>query len=102
MWSQGNKVMLERIIKRGWRLISYENLDLCKSLHNFESMLCYLIGVKFYKIIKLDYHSYLLKKIKMQDTRHEQNTRFIVYNYNAKFFSKSMCHQSVPYQSIHE
>ena len=88
--SYGNKVTLKRIIKRAWSVISYENLDICKSLLNFESMFSYFIGVKFYKIMRLDCHPYLLRKIKMQDIRHEHHKRFSVYNCNVPFYSKSV------------
>ena len=73
--------MLEKIIKRAWRVISHGNLDICKSLLNFESMFFYFIGLKFYyKIMTLDCHPYLLRKIKMQDTGHEHHTRFSIIN----------------------
>ena len=49
--SYGNKVTMERIIKRKWRLISYEKLDLCKNLLKFESISSYFIGEKFYETI---------------------------------------------------
>ena len=54
--SQDNDVTLEKIIKRAWRVISYGNLVICKRILNFESMFSYFIGVKFYKIIRLDCH----------------------------------------------
>ena len=88
--SHGNKVTLERIFKRAWRVISYRNLDICKSLHNFESLFSYYIWVKFYKIMRINCHPYLLRKIKMQDTRHAHKTRFSVYNYNVPFYSESV------------
>ena len=78
--SHGNKVTLERIIKRAWRVISYGNLDICKSLLNFESMFSYFIEVKFY----LDCETWF----KMQDSRHEHRTRFSVCNYNVPFILK--------------
>ena len=37
-------------------------------LRKFESMFSYFIGVKLYKIMRLDYQAYLLRKIKMEDT----------------------------------
>ena len=72
--SYGNKVTLERIIKRAWRVILYGSLYICKSLLNYESMFSYFIGVKFYKIMRIDCHSYLLRKIKIQDKSHEHHT----------------------------
>ena len=72
--------MLERIIKCAWRVILYWNFDRRRNFLNFESMFSYFIGVKFYKIIRLDCHQYLLRKIKMQDIRHEHRTRFSVSN----------------------
>ena len=63
------------------------NLDICKSLLNFESMFTYFIGVKFYKIMRLDCQPYLLRKIEIQDIGHEHYTRFSVYNYNVKLYS---------------
>ena len=96
-----NKVIMEKTIKRAWKVVSYENRDICKGLLNFESMFSYFVGVKFYKILRLNCHPYLLRKINMQDTEHEHNTRFSVSNYNVPFYSKSKCQQSFLYQSIH-
>ena len=84
--SHGNKVTLERNIKRAWRIISYRNLDIRESLLNFESMFSYFIGAKFYKIMRLDCHPYLLRKIKLQDIGYEYHSKFSVYNYNAILF----------------
>ena len=50
--------------------------------------------------MRLDCLPYLLGKIKMQEIGHEHSTRFIVFNYNVQFYSKSKCHQSFLYQSI--
>ena len=55
--------MLERIIKRAWRVISFGNLGTCKNILNFEHIFCYLIGVKFYKIMSLDNHPNLVRKM---------------------------------------
>ena len=38
--------------------------------------------------MRLDYHPYLLRKIKMLDTGHAHHTRFMVYNFNVPFYSK--------------
>ena len=91
--SHGNKVMMEKTIKRAWKVVSYENLDICRGLLNFDSIFSYFVGIKFYKIRRLNCHPYLLRKINMQDTGHEQNRRFSARNYNVPFCSKSKCHQ---------
>ena len=68
--------------------------DICKNLPKLESFFSYFIRVKFNKINRLYCHPYLLRKIKIQDTRHEHRTRFIVCNYNVPFSSKSKSLQS--------
>ena len=52
--SQGNKVMMEKTIKRGWRVVSQQNLGICQGLLNFDSIFGYFVGIKFYKIKKLN------------------------------------------------
>ena len=51
--------------------------------------------------MRLDCHPYSLTKINMLNIRHEHHTKFSVYNYNVPFYSKSKCHQSFLYHSIH-
>ena len=68
--------MMEKTIKRACKVVSYENLDICRGLLNFDSFFSYFDGVKLYNIRWLNCHPYLLRKINMQDTGHEHNTRF--------------------------
>ena len=37
--SNGNKVMMEKTIKSAWKVVSYDNLDICKGLFNFDSVI---------------------------------------------------------------
>ena len=97
----GNKVALERIIKRVWRVISYGKLDTCKSISYFESSFFYFIEAKLYKIMTFDCHPYLLKIINLQDEKHEDITRLSVCNYNVLFYSKSKRQQSFLYQTFY-
>ena len=60
-----------------------------------------LLGVNFYKIMRLDCYPYLQRKIKIHDIGHDHRTRFGVYHYNVPFYSKSKSHKSFFYQSIH-
>ena len=57
--SHGNKGMMEKTIKRAWKVASYENLDICQGLLNFDSIFSSFVGIKFYKIKRLNCHPYL-------------------------------------------
>ena len=41
----GHKVMMEKTFKRAWKVVSYENLDICRGFLKFDSIFSYFLGV---------------------------------------------------------
>ena len=70
--SQGNEVLLEKIIKRVLGINSLETLKIWKTLLSFEPMLGYFIRSKFYTIMRFNWLPYMLTKIKMLDPQTQE------------------------------
>ena len=54
-----------------------------------------VIVMRFNKIMSVNCHPYLFRKITMQDTRHELNAGFSGSNYGVSLYSKIKCHRSL-------
>ena len=67
------------------------NLDICKSLLIFETVISYFNGINYDDIMRLDFRPYLIRKIKMLDIRHEHHTKCSLSNYNIQLKSKYFC-----------
>jgi len=105
-YGRGNVTVTEklnRLIIKSRKIINYSpnNVDTPIRILSFTSMFEYFTAIKFYKIIKLNQHSYFRCAIDNLLPVHNHSTRFNnLLQYNVPFYSKSKCQKSFLNQSI--
>jgi len=107
-WGKGSALHVERVERgliRARRSINFSNggnAAVTDSLLRCGAIYEYFTALKFYKVIKLDQHSYFSRIFDNLVPRHHHRTRFSSgMNYSIPYLSKSKCQKSFYYQSVY-
>jgi len=97
-----NAARMDRLLHRARKCVAYgAGYGFTSDMLNFNSIFKYFVGLKLYKVVRLEQHPYFSRLLSSLIPQHGYSTRFATHNnYNTPRFVKSKCQNSFVFRSV--
>jgi len=100
--SLSNRSRMNGLLRRARKCVAYgAGPGFAEDLLDFDSIFKYFVGIKLFKVIRLEQHPYFSLSLSSLQPEHNYGTRFSVgSNYNTPQFVKTKCQNSFIFRSV--